>query len=67
MPHFKILLILYIDLLNISWVKKNVYSEEYGSFKGDHFLRNIAFNLYEIPQNCVGKMKKYEIHQNLFL
>ena len=33
MPHFMILLILYINLLNLSWIKKCLFFEEYGAFK----------------------------------
>ena len=33
MPHFVIVLILYINLLNFSWIKKMSIFEEYGAFK----------------------------------
>ena len=31
MPHFMIILILYINLLNLSWIKMSIF-EEYGAF-----------------------------------
>ena len=33
MPDFMIVLILYINLLNVSWIKKCPIFEEYGAFK----------------------------------
>ena len=33
MPHFMIVLILYINLSNLSWIKQMSIFEEYGSFK----------------------------------
>ena len=32
MPHFMIILIPYINLLNLSWIKMSIF-EEYGAFK----------------------------------
>ena len=32
MPHFIIVLILYINLFNLSWIKKNAIFEEHGAF-----------------------------------
>ena len=33
MPHFMIIFIPYINLLNLSWIKKMSIFEEYGAFK----------------------------------
>ena len=35
MSHFMIVLILYINLLNLSWIKKMSIFEEYGAFNGE--------------------------------
>ena len=33
MPHFTVILIPYINLLNLSWIIKCLFFEEYGTFK----------------------------------
>ena len=39
MPHFMIVLIPYINLLNLSWIK-NVYFFEYGAYKEEEMRNN---------------------------
>ena len=45
MPHFIIVLILYINLLNFSWIKqKRSILEEYGAFKQKHVYSTLTRN-----------------------
>ena len=39
MPHFMIVLILYINLLNLSWIKKVSIFEEYGAFNIEEYFQ----------------------------
>ena len=38
-PHFMVVLILYINLLNLSWIKKKTIFEEYGAFNEQNDMR----------------------------
>ena len=43
MPHFMFVLIPYINLLNLSWIKKKSIFDEYGAFKyldSNYFIEN---------------------------
>ena len=52
MPHFMIVLILYVNLLNLSWIKKMSIFEEYGTF-----------NLLSASQSYISKFTRscYEL------
>ena len=43
MPHFMIVLILYINLLNLSWDKKSSF-EEYGAFNYKNILLTLVIS-----------------------
>ena len=48
MPHFMIVLIPYINLLNLSWIKKMSIFEEYGAFNSMVYSEIIS---------CIRKMR----------
>ena len=50
MPHFMIILIQYINLLNLSWIKMSIF-EEYGTFKIYTCTQCLsAINVYKITK-----------------
>ena len=60
MPHFMIVLIPVINLLNLSWIKESVCFEEYGAFKR-YFVTCMCFCLQgEDLQNrrCMLSLQK---------
>ena len=51
MPHFINVLILYINLLNLSGIKATVF-EEYGAFKVSKYLTYITFVNFILQRLC---------------
>ena len=68
MPHFMIVLLPYINLLNLSWIKMSIF-EEYEAFKG---FRNYSKDFIllrqcsEYPQNIVWckTSRKHKLSSN---
>ena len=48
MPHFIIVFVLYIKLLNLSWIKMSIF-EEYEAFNGDASDKSSGIQLNEPP------------------
>ena len=56
MLHFMIVLILYINSLNLSLIKKNVY-EEYGAFKSVQQTVKTQIMMYTVSRSSSSSVK----------
>ena len=59
-PHFIILLILYIDLLNLSWIIKSIF-EEYGAFNRLHTTLFPKILMLDLINFCVARFRKIHL------
>ena len=66
MPHFMIVLILYINLLNLSWIKKCLFLRNMEPLNIVLILRTASF-IHKTLKCMSTKMVNEQIHRDVFI